>query len=194
MRRFSIQSVGPNFFSFMGFGVRGRDRGIFKKFLFPMCSHQVPKEFPMVFPIVIQFYPICISTSMYVDCKRPKGSMTMLLFGGGGGVGRRGASIQDCSMSQKKLWGANESGGFFRNETQRVHGHSIGGRRGPIWQWLFFEWSGDMDERCFMCAIPCTICCKLDVGKKQNTIYKICNNSKASLKLRNKVHEMTMCH
>ncbi len=32
------------------------------------------------------------------------------------------------------------------------------------------------------------ICCKLDARKKEIAIYKICNNSKASLKLRNKVY------
>ncbi len=84
----------------------------------------------MVFPIVAQFYPICISTSMYVDYKGPKGNMTMLLFGVGGG--QWGASFEDCPMSQKNLCRANESGGFLRNETQRVHGHSVGGRRRNI--------------------------------------------------------------
>ncbi len=158
------RSVGPNCFLFWVLGWGGETEGIFIYFpvpnVFPSSSKGVPealKVFPMVFPIVAQFYPICISTSMYVDCKGPKGNMTMLLLGGGEGWRWWGASIRDCPMSKTNLWGANESGGFFRNETQRVHGHSVGGRRRLIWQWLFFGWSGDMDGRCFMCAIPCTL-------------------------------------
>jgi len=40
----------------------------------------------MMFPIAAQFYPIFVSTSMYVDCEGPKGNMTMLLLGVQGGA------------------------------------------------------------------------------------------------------------
>ncbi len=75
------------------------------------------------------------------------------------------------------------------NETQRVHGPSIGGRTRHIQQWFFLGEVVIWMEK-ISCVQPHVheICCKLDARKKEIAIYKICNNSKASLKLRNKVY------
>jgi len=59
----------------------------------------------------------------------------------------------------------------------------------PIRQWFFLGEVVTWMENA-SCVQPHVhkIHCKLDAQEKESAIYKICNNSKASLKLKNKVY------
>jgi hypothetical protein len=62
MIRFNIDKGNSNFiFYWMGEGVG--EEGFFWFSLFPMCSNQVPKLFPNMFPRAPYFYPICFAQS-----------------------------------------------------------------------------------------------------------------------------------